>query len=73
MTKDRKFPLKVGNSYQRISRSGNREIALVRAMSKDSLGLPHVHYSLKVLTPSGANIASDKRVLSLKVFEKTFS
>jgi len=65
--------LKVGNSYQRINRSGNREVALVEAMSRDNLGLPHVHYSLKVFTPSGVGVLSDNRVLSCKMFEKTFS
>ena len=49
--KDVRFSLKVGSSYQRVNSSGNKEVALIRAMTRDNLGLPHVHYSLKVFTP----------------------
>ena len=71
--KDVRFSLKVGSSYQRVNSSGNKEVALIRAMTRDNLGLPHVHYSLKVFAPSGVGVVSDNRVLSCKMFEKTFS
>ena len=70
--KNVRFSLKIGNSYQRVNNSGNKEVALIKAMTRDN-GLPHVHYSLKVFTPSGVGVVSDNRVLSCKMFEKTFS
>ena len=71
--KNMRFSLKIGNSYQRVNSSGNKEVALIKAMTRDNLGLPHVRYALKVFTPSGVVVVSDNRILSHKMFAKTFS
>jgi hypothetical protein len=59
-----------GASFRRACRYDMVETARVISVSPDSVGIPHVKFSLRITGPRG--VSEDQRTLSLESFQSLY-
>jgi hypothetical protein len=60
-----------GASFRRSGRFDTVEVAKILHIGKDSLGIPHVRFSLKITAPR--TTFEEQRTLSLESFRRLYS